>query len=79
VSRLYLHGGPLWQPLRYAQIGGLMFSTIVTLLLVPTLYAFVVLGLRWIAWTPYESTLVSSDEHSREGASHLAEHPLMRD
>jgi multidrug efflux pump subunit AcrB len=48
---LALHGGPLWEPLCYAQIGGLLLSAIVTLLLVPTIYAFVVLDLRWITWT----------------------------
>jgi len=44
------HGGPLWEPLCYAQVGGLLLSTLITLLLVPTLYAFVVLDLKWIAW-----------------------------
>jgi Cu/Ag efflux pump CusA len=47
---LALHGGPLWQPLCYAQIGGLLLSAIVTLLLVPTIYASVVLDLKWITW-----------------------------
>ena len=32
------HGGPLWEPMCYAQIGGLSFATFVTLLLVPVLY-----------------------------------------
>jgi multidrug efflux pump subunit AcrB len=44
------HGGPLWEPLCYAQVGGLLISTLITLLLVPTLYAFVVLDLKWITW-----------------------------
>jgi Cu/Ag efflux pump CusA len=30
---LAVHGGPLWQPLCYAQIGGLGVATFVTLLL----------------------------------------------
>ena len=47
---LAVHGGPLWEPLCYAQIGGLLLSTLVTLLLVPTLYAFVVLDLGWVRW-----------------------------
>jgi len=29
------HGGPLWQPMCYAQIGGLSVATFITLLLVP--------------------------------------------
>ena len=52
---LALHGGPLWVPLCYAQIGGLLLSAIVTLLLVPTIYAFVVLDLRWITWKAQSS------------------------
>jgi multidrug efflux pump subunit AcrB len=36
---LAAHGGPLWQPLCYAQIGGLTIATFVTLILVPVLYA----------------------------------------
>jgi Cu/Ag efflux pump CusA len=47
---LAIHGGPLWEPLCYAQIGGLLLAAIVTLLLVPIIYAFVVLDLRWITW-----------------------------
>ncbi len=46
------HGGPLWEPLCYAQIGGLLVATVVTLLLVPVLYAFFVLDLRVVRWDP---------------------------
>ena len=44
------HGGPLWEPLCYAQIGGLIVATFVTLLLVPVLYAFFVLDLKIVKW-----------------------------
>ena len=47
---LAIHGGPLREPLCYAQIGGLLLAAIVTLLLVPTIYAYVVLDLSWITW-----------------------------
>ena len=47
---LALHGGPLWQPLCYAQIGGLCIATFVTLILVPVLYTIVVEDLHWIQW-----------------------------
>ncbi|MBJ6759429.1 efflux RND transporter permease subunit [Myxococcaceae bacterium JPH2] len=47
---LALHGGPLWQPLCYAQIGGLTVATVLTLLLVPVLYTMVVRDLKWIRW-----------------------------
>jgi multidrug efflux pump subunit AcrB len=47
---LALHGGPLWQALCYAQIGGLVVATFVTLLLVPVLYAIFVLDLKIVKW-----------------------------
>jgi len=47
---LALHGGPLWEALCYAQIGGLLLATAITLLLVPMLYAVFVLDLKWIRW-----------------------------
>jgi hypothetical protein len=40
----------LWEPLCYAQIGGLTIATGVTLLLVPVLYALFVIDLKWISW-----------------------------
>jgi Cu/Ag efflux pump CusA len=47
---LALHGGPLWKPLCYSQIGGLGVATFITLLLVPVLYAMFVLDLKWVKW-----------------------------
>lgn len=47
---LAMHGGPLWQPLCYAQIGGLLFATVVTLILVPVFYSIAVLDLKVIKW-----------------------------
>ena len=47
---LAAHGGPLWEPLCYAQIGGLTVATFVTLLLVPVIYAIFVLDLRLVKW-----------------------------
>jgi len=49
---LAAHGGPLWEPLCYAQIGGLTVATFVTLLLVPVLYAIFVLDLKLVKWEP---------------------------
>ena len=48
---LAAHGGPLWEPLCYAQIGGLTVATFVTLILVPVIYAISVLDLKIISWT----------------------------
>ncbi|HVJ93512.1 MAG TPA: hypothetical protein VM580_27110, partial [Labilithrix sp.] len=43
-------GGPLWEPLCYAQIGGLTIATFLTLLLVPVIYAIFVLDLKAVKW-----------------------------
>ena len=47
---LALHGGPLWEALCYAQIGGLSFATLVTLFIVPVIYSIFVLDLKVIKW-----------------------------
>jgi multidrug efflux pump len=47
---LAMHGGPLWEPISYAQMGGLTIATFVTLLMVPVLYAIFVLDLRLVRW-----------------------------
>jgi len=44
------HGGPLWQPLCYAQIGGLAVATFITLLLVPVIYSIAVLDWKIVRW-----------------------------
>jgi multidrug efflux pump subunit AcrB len=49
---LALHGGPLWEPLCYAQIGGLTVATVITLILVPVFYSISVLDLKIIKWVP---------------------------
>jgi multidrug efflux pump subunit AcrB len=48
------HGGPLWEPMCYAQIGGLSVATFVTLLLVPVIYAIFVLDLKLVKWEKTE-------------------------
>ena len=68
---LAAHGGPLWEPLCYAQIGGLTIATFVTLGLVPVLYSFVVLDLRLIRWKDDENT-------SEAGAETVASVPDTR-
>jgi len=47
---LAMHGGPLWEPLCYAQIGGLTLATFITLLLVPVMYSIFVQDLKLIRW-----------------------------
>jgi multidrug efflux pump subunit AcrB len=51
---LAMHGGPLWEPLCYAQIGGLTFATVVTLVLVPVLYTIFVTDLKVVKWHAVE-------------------------
>jgi multidrug efflux pump subunit AcrB len=47
---LAVHGGPLWEALCYAQIGGLSVATAVTLFLVPVFYSVFVLDLKLVRW-----------------------------
>jgi multidrug efflux pump subunit AcrB len=47
---LAAHGGPLWEPLCYAQIGGLTIATFVTLVIVPVIYAVAVKDLKIVKW-----------------------------
>jgi multidrug efflux pump len=58
---LALEGGPLWQPLCYAQIGGLAVATFITLLLVPVLYSIFVLDLKIIRWESKESRAMQGE------------------
>jgi multidrug efflux pump subunit AcrB len=53
---LAMHGGPLWEPLCYVQIGGLTAATVVTLVLVPVLYAIFVLDLKLVTWSSATAT-----------------------
>ena len=69
---LAMHGGPLWQPLCYAQIGGLTVATFITLLMVPVLYSIMVLDLKWLTWEEkpkqVEATAKVAGEPLAEGA-----------
>jgi multidrug efflux pump subunit AcrB len=47
---LALHGGPLWEPLCYAQIGGLTAASVITLILVPVFYSIAVRDLKIVKW-----------------------------
>jgi multidrug efflux pump subunit AcrB len=59
---LALHGGPLWEPLCFVQIGGLTAATVVTLVLVPVLYAIFVLDLKLVRWQTPEAPPATSTE-----------------
>jgi multidrug efflux pump subunit AcrB len=53
---LALHGGPLWEALCYAQIGGLTLATAVTLFVVPVFYAVCVFDLKIVEWTAHSGS-----------------------
>jgi multidrug efflux pump subunit AcrB len=69
---LALEGGPLWQPLCYAQIGGLAVATFITLLLVPVLYSIFVLDLKIIRWESKEPSVETEPHAATELASHTS-------
>ena len=69
--RLAAHGGPLWKPFCYAQIGGLLVATVVTKLQVPVMYAIFVLDLKILKWDVRENQPSfdrASREHSKLGS-----------
>ena len=67
---LALEGGPLWQPLCYAQIGGLAVATFITLLLVPVLYSIFVLDLKIIRWETKQPPAETEARPAPEMAPH---------
>ncbi len=72
---LAIHGGPLWEPLCYAQIGGLVLATGITLVMVPVLYAVFVTDLRWVRWgvapaPGFETTLLLHSQHTHAPLFH---------
>mgnify|MGYP000854515685 FL=1 len=49
---LAIEGGPLWEPMCYVQIAGLLLATLVTLGIVPVVYVSFVENLKLIRWEP---------------------------
>ena len=47
---LALEGGPLWEPMCYVQIAGMLVATLVTLVLVPVFYVIFVENLHLVRW-----------------------------
>jgi multidrug efflux pump subunit AcrB len=69
---LAAHGGPLWEPLCYVQIGGLTLATMITLVLVSVIYAIFVLDLKWVKWEKdahVAADLPAADAHGTLPAS----------
>ena len=51
-----IKGGPLWEPLCYVQIVGLLIATLVTKVVVPVLYVLFVEDFKLIAWDRPDET-----------------------
>ncbi len=66
---LAMHGGPLWEPLCYAQIGGLTLATFITLGLVPILYAIAVMDLKVVKW---DGPIEAEAHHHKHGQAEEA-------
>jgi hypothetical protein len=47
---LAMEGGPLWEPMCYVQIAGMLVATLVTLVIVPVLYVIFVEDLHLVGW-----------------------------
>lgn len=62
---LAYRGGPLWEPMCYTQIGGLLLATIITKILVPVLYAIFVQDLKILKWE--EKSRTGMDGMSSDG------------
>jgi multidrug efflux pump subunit AcrB len=71
---LATNGGPLWQPLCYAQIGGLTIATALTLVLVPVLYAIFVQDLKWIDWPEKPAGVAPAMTMARRIPTGLTQH-----
>lgn len=66
---LAMHGGPLWEPLCWVQIGGLTFATVVTLVIVPVFYAIFVLDLKLVKWNDGVRPHATRDVSARDVAA----------
>jgi len=69
---LAAHGGPLWQPLCYAQIGGLTVATFITLLMVPVFYSIFVLDLKILRWEKEEPEPAAQPQSPSAGSAAAA-------
>jgi predicted RND superfamily exporter protein len=70
---LALEGGPLWEPMCYVQIAGMLVATLVTLVLVPVLYVVAVENLRLVRWDKSpENEQPSSEELVKLVSAHAA-------
>ena len=67
---LAMEGGPLWEPMCYVQIAGMLVATLVTLVIVPVLYVIFVEDLHLVRWQQ------ESSEHDRHNESASTVHTV---
>lgn len=68
---LALEGGPLWEPMCYVQIAGMLVATLVTLVIVPVLYVIFVEDLHLVRWEQ------ESSEHNESASTvHNVDEPV---
>jgi len=70
---LAMSGGPLWEPMCYVQIAGMLVATLVTLVLVPVLYVIFVEDLHLVRW---ETESVAQSEHKSHANGEQPAQPL---
>lgn len=63
---LALEGGPLWEPMCYVQIAGMLVATLVTLVIVPVLYVIFVENLHLVRWDTETKQEVRSSHPANE-------------
>jgi hypothetical protein len=63
---LAMEGGPLWEPMCYVQIAGMLVATLVTLVIVPVLYVIFVEDLHLVRWEQESS---EHDQHQHPAAT----------
>ena len=68
---LAMDGGPLWEPMCYVQIAGMLVATLVTLVIVPVLYVIFVEDLHLVRWQT-ESNALQEHQPSTAQARPLA-------
>jgi multidrug efflux pump subunit AcrB len=71
---LAMEGGPLWEPMCYVQIAGMLVATLVTLVIVPVLYVVFVEDLHLVRWetqavAPHDHGAPPARPHSAEPSS----------
>ena len=63
---LALEGGPLWEPMCYVQIAGMLVATVVTLVIVPVFYVIFVENLHLVRWEQEPSPAHATGEAHAE-------------